>query len=106
MNVRGAVGGLLCAALVATVLVFVRRAGLGEGETLLLALIEVASVACVWHLWRRGGVPVSRALLWTPIALVPLAGPIFYGGFFEMPEVLPPDMQSRRGGGLGFGRDN
>ena len=56
----------------------------------LLMVVAVASeliaVWCAVGLWRAQ-VPVLRKLMWTGVLLVPVIGPVFYGGMFELPSV-------------------
>ena len=54
-----------------------------------VAFFELVSVLCVAHLLRRR-VPTTKKLIWTPLLLLPLVGPLLYGGLFEAPSVLPP----------------
>jgi hypothetical protein len=41
----------------------------------ILAVLEVVSVACVVALWSQRA-SVTRRLLWTPVVLVPVLGPL------------------------------
>jgi len=52
----------------------------------ILLLLELVSLGCAIHLWRRRDARIGRKLLWTPIVFVPLVGPIFYGGMFRPPQ--------------------
>lgn len=46
------------------------------------ALLEVASVACTLHLWAKAKGTAGHKLSWTPVVLVPVLGPLFYGGLY------------------------
>lgn len=50
------------------------------------AVSELIGVWCVVGLWRSR-VSVVRKLVWTVVLLVPVLGPVFYGGMFELPPV-------------------
>jgi hypothetical protein len=52
---------------------------------IVLALAEVVSVLCVVHLWRRRDASLASRIVFTPLALIPIVGPLFYGGMFEAP---------------------
>lgn len=52
---------------------------------LLFWAIEAISAACVVHLWVRARGSVAKKLLWTPVVLVPVIGPLFYGAIYEAP---------------------
>ena len=58
----------------------------------LLVVIAAASEAialwCVVNLWHSR-VSMIRKIVWTLILLVPVVGPVFYGGMFEPPSVQP-----------------
>jgi hypothetical protein len=60
-----------------------------------LALSAVVSAALTVHLWRSGA-PLWRRLVWTPILWLPVFGWIFYGGFYDAPDVQPPSMRAGR----------
>jgi hypothetical protein len=63
---------------------------------LLMAVAEVVSLGFAVVLWRE---PASwlRRLIWTPLVLIPVSGPLFYLGFFDPPPPLPEAQQLRRG---------
>ena len=48
-------------------------------------VLEAVSVACLIHLWARAPGSVAKKILWTPIALVPAIGPLFYGAIYDAP---------------------
>ncbi len=58
----------------------------------LLIVIAAASEAialwCVVNLWRSRASKI-RKMVWTLILLVPVVGPVYYGGMFEAPSVQP-----------------
>ncbi len=62
---------------------------------IVIALAEVASVACLVPLWRASA-SVGRKLLWSVIVLVPVLGPLFYGGLFDVPSRQPDELQAAR----------
>jgi len=51
-----------------------------------LGAAEVVSVACLVSLWRQKA-GAGRKLFWSVVVLIPLLGPLFYGGLFELPSV-------------------
>ena len=48
------------------------------------ALLELVSLGCLVLLWRQRASVVRRGL-WTPVVLVPVLGPLFYAGLFDVP---------------------
>ncbi len=53
-----------------------------EPSTLAVVIaVGAASLACEVHLWTRPVRPLAK-LLWTPVVVLPLLGPIFYGALF------------------------
>ena len=49
---------------------------------------ELIGLALVIHLWRQRASVVLK-LLWTLVLLIPLLGPLLYGGLFEVPSPQP-----------------
>jgi len=47
---------------------------------------ELISIWCAVGLWRCRA-SFSKKFLWTLVLLVPVLGPVFYGGMFELPAV-------------------
>lgn len=56
------------------------------------ALLEVASVACTLHLWAKAKGTAGHKLSWTPVVLVPVIGPLFYGGLYDAAPVDSDDV--------------
>lgn len=48
-------------------------------------VLQVISLACVIHLWARGRGSLLRKAVWSPLALLPLVGPLLYGAVYEVP---------------------
>gem|GEM_PF-3731747 len=48
--------------------------------------LELVSVACLVHLWRRAPGGVLHKVVWSVLVLVPVLGPLFYGGLYSVPE--------------------
>jgi hypothetical protein len=65
---------------------------------ILIALAEFVSVACLVALWRTRA-SRWRKLMWSPVVLVPVMGPLFYGGLFEVPSRQPEHLQASRTSG-------
>jgi hypothetical protein len=63
-------------------------------EWAVATIVEVISVACVIHLWTRANGSAARKLAWTPVVLVPLLGPLFYGGLYSVPSVQNGDLRA------------
>lgn len=53
---------------------------------LISVVSELIGLWCMFGLWRSRA-SVTRKICWTLVLLVPLFGPIFYGGMFELPSV-------------------
>lgn len=47
--------------------------------------LEIVSIACAIHLWARAKGGAARMVAWTPLVLVPVVDPLFYGGFYSVP---------------------
>ncbi len=56
---------------------------------LLLAASGIASAVCEVLLWKGDGSRLWK-LAWTPIVLLPVFGPVFFGGFYRVPSVQAP----------------
>jgi hypothetical protein len=63
---------------------------------LLLTIAEIVSLGFAVNLWRERA-SLLRRLVWTPVVLVPVVGPIFYLGLFDVPPPLPAHLQLKRG---------
>jgi hypothetical protein len=57
-----------------------------------LIALEVVNVLTLVSLWRRP-TSLTRKLLWSLVVLLPVVGPIFYGGLFEVPPRMPESEQ-------------
>ena len=65
----------------------------------LIALAELVSVACLVALWRTRASRWRRKLMWSAVVLVPVMGPLFYGGLFDVPSRQPEHLQAPRTSG-------
>jgi hypothetical protein len=61
---------------------------------LLFCALEAVSVASAAHLWIRARGSVVRKLLWTPVVLVPVMGPLFYGAIYDAPSEQDEDLRA------------
>ncbi|HET7392836.1 MAG TPA: PLDc N-terminal domain-containing protein [Candidatus Binatia bacterium] len=64
--------------------------------TTLIVLSVVSQVIALWcmmSLWRSR-VSLLQKIIWTLVLLVPVLGPIFYGGFFELPPANPEGLRT------------
>ena len=57
-----------------------------QAEAIVFGVFFVVSFVCMLHLWLRRDTTPGVKLLWTCVLVLPLAGPIFYGGFFRPPD--------------------
>ncbi len=55
-------------------------------EIIFLSVFGLISLLCAIHLWRRRDATLLMKIRWTIVIFIPLAGPIFYGGFFKAPD--------------------
>ena len=55
------------------------------GEWAVLAVLGGVSLACALHLWMRARGSIGHKLAWTPLVLVPVIGPLFYGAWYAPP---------------------
>jgi len=60
-----------------------------------LVIAEAVSVLATIHLWMKAGGSPLRKACWTPITLVPVLGPLLYGGMYSMPEEQAEGLQAR-----------
>jgi hypothetical protein len=68
-------------------------------DILLIALVEVLSLALIGNLWlKRRKVGVPAKCFWTVILLVPALGPIFYGLSASTPSSHGQDPGDTTGG--------
>jgi hypothetical protein len=58
---------------------------------LVFGLSEVVAMLCLIGLWRRKRDGFGRRLFWSAVLLIPVIGPVAYGGFYEMPSVQSPE---------------
>ena len=69
-------------------------------EFLLLGVAALSETIAVWligRLWsRKVSAPIPQKAFWTLVLLVPVFGPIFYGGFSSVPGVQPSDQRAKR----------
>ena len=56
---------------------------------------ESVSVVCAGHLWLKAHGSIFKKLLWTPLILLPILGPLAYGGLYEAPEIQPEDLRAK-----------
>jgi hypothetical protein len=64
--------------------------------TLLIVIAGASELIALWcavGLWRSK-VSVLRKFIWSVVLLVPVFGPVFYGGMFELPPVQPESLRS------------
>ena len=57
-------------------------------------VLEAVSVACVIQLWARAPGSIAKKMLWTPIALIPVIGPLFYDAIYQAPPEQDEDLQA------------
>jgi hypothetical protein len=50
-----------------------------------MVILESFSAACLVHLWMRADAPTWKKLVWTLPVLLPVLGPLLYGGMFSVP---------------------
>lgn len=60
-----------------------------------LLAVESVSVACAVHLWAKARGGVVKKTAWTPLVLLPVLGPLAYGGLYDEPDVQPEDLRAR-----------
>ena len=60
---------------------------------IIAAVSEVIAIWCAVNLWRCRA-SLMRKLFWTLILIVPVVGPAFYGGIFELPSVQSEGLRS------------
>lgn len=61
-----------------------------------MLLIEAVSMLCVWRLWTSAAGSWRRKALWTPLVLLPVIGPLAYGGLYDAPAAQDDDLRARR----------
>lgn len=59
----------------------------------ILGIFYLISIVCLWKLWGNPISVLSR-VLWTFVLLIPMFGPIFYGGLFRLPPIQPEDQRA------------
>jgi hypothetical protein len=57
------------------------------------ALSELVAIWCAVGLWRSRAL-ILKKLLWSLVLLVPVVGPVFYGGMFEVPAIQSEGLRS------------
>lgn len=61
-----------------------------------LAFFGVAwliSLLCLIFLWRKPDT-LLRKIIWSFILIIPILGPIFYGGFYKVPPTQPDHLRA------------
>ena len=72
-------------------------------EKISLAILEIISLCCLVHLWVKSD-HITKNLLWSVVVLIPLIGPIIYGGLFKLPPPKGPEEDPGSGdSGVGAG---
>jgi hypothetical protein len=64
--------------------------------TLLIVIAAVSELITIWcavGLWRSQA-SILQNLEWSLLLLVPVVGPVFYGGMFEVPAVQSEGLRS------------
>ena len=56
--------------------------------------LETVSVLCALHLWARAPGSTAKKVAWTFVVLVPVLGPLFYGGTYEAPSEQDEDLRA------------
>ena len=52
-------------------------------EWIIFGILESLSVLTLICMWRRKDSGILRKLLWTPVVLIPFAGPLFYMAMYK-----------------------
>ena len=60
-----------------------------------LLAVESVSVACAFHLWAKARGSVVKKAAWTPVVVLPVLGPLAYGGIYEAPSVQADDLRAK-----------
>jgi hypothetical protein len=64
--------------------------------TVLIVIAAISELVAIWcgvGLWRSRA-SVLKKLFWSLVLLVPVVGPVFYGGMFELPSVQSEGLRS------------
>lgn len=61
-----------------------------------MLLIEAVSLLCTWRLWTAAQGTWQRKALWTPLVLLPVVGPLLYGGLYDAPASQDEDLRASR----------
>ncbi len=56
--------------------------------------LESVSILCALHLWGKASGGATKKILWTFVVLVPVLGPLFYGGVYEAPKEQDEDLRA------------
>jgi hypothetical protein len=57
------------------------------------AVSELIAVCCAVGLWRSRA-SLAKKFFWSLVLVVPVFGPVFYGGMFELPSVQSEGLRS------------
>jgi len=61
--------------------------------SIVAAVSELIAIWCAVGLWRSRA-SILQKLLWSLVLMVPVVGPVFYGGMFELPAVQSEGLRS------------
>ncbi len=70
----------------------IRQHPFATGAVFLSIVVSLRLVFGLWLLPKFDDVPRWKKLRWSFVALVPVAGPLFYGAFFKLPPRNKPDV--------------
>ena len=57
-------------------------------------VLELVSVLCVLHLWKKAAGSTAKKVLWSFVVLVPVMGPLFYGAIYDAPSEQDEDLRA------------
>lgn len=60
---------------------------------LILIVSFIISLFCLYFLWRKDE-KIWKKIIWSFIILIPVFGPVAYGGLFKLPQKLSEDSQT------------
>lgn len=58
----------------------------------ILIVSFLISLFCLYRLWRKNE-KIFKKLFWSIVILIPVFGPVIYGGLFKLPKPSPKDSQ-------------
>jgi hypothetical protein len=67
----------------------------------IFSFLGLVSLLCLIHLWRKDG-GLAYKLIWSVLVLIPLVGPLFYGGFYDPPSIKPGHEQQSNESSIHF----